>query len=179
MLKLSDKQPWAYRTLGQFHIDRNDYDKAIALYSRALDDNPQDASIFQAAGNAYVEKCLETPTTCTDQEVEQAAWLLEQALDLPTSGPEERFYILETRGVLYYHLGQYDRAIQEFDAALQIKADFWVMSNLAVAYQQTGQIASACEVYKQTMDPALNGPADQRAAIEGRLQQLACPGDSG
>jgi tetratricopeptide (TPR) repeat protein len=95
------------------------------------------------------------------------AWLLcdnqnncQQALEIAEKGLKvapDYIDLIDTRGVIYYRLGQYEKAIQDFTECVKlypanVPSAVSTRFHLAKAYAELGQKDSAIEYLNQTLD---------------------------
>lgn len=79
----------------------------------------------------------------------------QQAVALDSANPQEYIAL----GGLYYQLGQYDYAIQQFQRAIDLKPDFAnAYYNLGHAYEQKGDLKSAVAQYQNVESLVQNDP---------------------
>ena len=59
------------------------------------------------------------------------------------------------RGIAYADLGQYQRAIEDYNEAIRLKPDYaMAYSNRGIAYSKLGQYQRAIEDYNKAIRPA-------------------------
>jgi len=100
-LSLDDKDYVAHLALGQFYLARKEPDKAIATLEQAIALNPNGADAYALLGVLF------TATGKPDEAIK----LTEKAIRLNPIPPD---YYLHSLGVAFYHLGQYEDAIEVF-----------------------------------------------------------------
>jgi len=93
---------------GLAYYDKGDYDRAIADYTQVIRLNPNDASAYNSRAWTYAYY-MKT-------NYDQALTDINQALSLD---PDNTNY-LDTRGWVYLGMGDYNNAIADFEAVLQI-----------------------------------------------------------
>ncbi|MBN1661243.1 MAG: tetratricopeptide repeat protein [Anaerolineae bacterium] len=105
--------PWLlarqYRWKGSEHLAAGEYDQAIAMYSKALELQPNDQRALEGRGQAY---------RITGQYLNAIADL-SQALQLD---PDSAI-ALRHRGDAYRMLGNHRQALRDFDRSLQLAPD--------------------------------------------------------
>lgn len=74
------------------------------------------------------------------------------ALNYPRTTRKERASILVNRGILYNHMGEYDSALADFEAALELFSEFpEAYINRGNVYFYTGQIEQAIADYNRAI----------------------------
>jgi len=101
----------AYYNRGYAYDDKEQYERAIADYSRAIELDPSYVK-------AYAERCR--TRAITNRDLKLALADCDKALALNHPKPH---YIRISRGIIYYRWGQWRQAIAEFDSALQVNPD--------------------------------------------------------
>jgi tetratricopeptide (TPR) repeat protein len=130
-----------YALSGHYHLTLNQFDKAIADYQEALARDPKHLAACNSLAWVYVTG---------PPEVRDAAKALPLALKAVQSAQKADLY-LNTLGVVYYRLGQWDKAVatlQDADKA-DIKQEHraWNLYFLAMSYHQLGESAKAQKAY--------------------------------
>lgn len=138
---------------------------AIEDYSKALEINPTDSRALSGRGQVFVEQ----------GEWQKAVQDLDAALDNvgQTPVPDERWrtalraFALNGRAAAYAGLGEFDRALSEFENSILLcPQNAWVYYNRAGAYERRGQTTEAFDNYKLALtmkNPKLNALRRQKA----------------
>ena len=94
------------------------------------------------------------------------------ALFLTTSASADANEALEhyEKGIKHYHLGQYQEALEEFEAAYTADPAPNLLFNMAQSHWKLGQYEAAIEDYKQYLDSAPD--AKNRPTVEVRIENL-------
>lgn len=141
---------------------------AIEDYSKALEINPKDGRALSCRGQVLVEA----------GEFQRAIKDLDSALENigETPVPDERWrtalraFTLNGRAAAYAGLGEFDRALSEFENSILLcPRNAWVYYNRAETYERRGQTAEALDNYRLalTMDsPRLNALRRQKAELK-------------
>ena len=101
----------AYYNRGYAYDDKEQYELAIADYSRAIGHDPDYAK-------AYAERCRTRAITNRDLKLALADCDKAMALNYP-----KPHFTRISRGIIYFRWGQWHQAITEFDSALRVKPD--------------------------------------------------------
>ncbi|RKU09183.1 hypothetical protein C6503_21835 [Candidatus Poribacteria bacterium] len=109
----------AYKDLGQYAYENDDYDNALEDLSRAIDFETDDAEVYYLRGLVYVSK----------EENENAFKDFDKAIALKFDSAE----LYYNRGYLYQQQGLYSDAINDYDTAIDKKEDY------GEAYYRRGQ----------------------------------------
>jgi tetratricopeptide (TPR) repeat protein len=114
----------AYLQRANAHKNLGHFDQAVADWNRSIDLDPNQADAFTARGSYYQSK----------NDTAKALADFERSLQLnPTV---DGYY---QRGQMYAGLGQYDKAIEDYDRAIAQRRDFpWVYLARSVAKRALG-----------------------------------------
>jgi tetratricopeptide (TPR) repeat protein len=126
----------AYYNLGQ-------YDEAIANYNRVIELRPT-VGAYRGLGIAYSEiGASENATEAFDKALEMDTSIIEE-------GTYTRMYSkYYSRGLTYYAMQEYDKAISDFDKAIELKSDYaGAYRDLGKAYVEIGDKTKANEAFK-------------------------------
>ncbi|HEV2195626.1 MAG TPA: tetratricopeptide repeat protein [Candidatus Acidoferrum sp.] len=145
-----------------------DVTAAIEDYSKALEIIPNDSRTLSARGQVFVER----------GEWQKAVQDLDAALNHIGQArvPNERWrtalraFALNGRAAAYAGLGEFDRALTEFENSILLcPQNAWVYYNRAEAYERRGRTAEALENYKLALtmkSPSLNALRRQKAELK-------------
>lgn len=103
---------------------------------KVLKVDTQDSDALNALGYFYVEQ---------NKNLDQAFILLNRALELEPNS----YYILDSMGWYYYHVGQYDKALQYLNQAFEMSEDDEVFIHLISAYWQSGEVEKARSLWEE------------------------------
>ena len=133
--------------------------RAIALTTLLLIlGTPAQADNLVGTGNPEADDCYRA-TMLPDLVAHTAISSCNTALNTRRISRRERASILVNRGILYNHMGEYDEALEDFDEALELIADFpEAYINRGNAYFYTGQVDRAIADY----DHAIRGRSSQK-----------------
>jgi tetratricopeptide (TPR) repeat protein len=108
LVKVHRKRCNIYREMKQF-------DKAIAACNEALQLEPDNAEILMELGNCYLFK----------GDLDQAIIAYSKFIDLPDQFKPDwlRSHAVRRRGEVYALLGEHDKALQDFERALELEPD--------------------------------------------------------
>ena len=135
-----------------------EFRKAIEDYSKAIEFNPNDSLALCGRGQVLVE-CGEFQKAMQDLDI-----ALENIEQIPITNDTwrtaVRAYILNGRGAAFAGLGEFDRALDEFEKSISLcPQNAWVFYNRAEAYENRGAKAKAVADYKLALtlsNPKLN-----------------------
>lgn len=150
-------ETWNY--LGVVYYREKNYDQALEAYQRAVTVDPKFASAHNNLGSLYLSRFLEKKDPA----------LMDKALEAFNSAinNDSRFAsAYNGRASAYGFSGQLDRAIQDWNRALELRPDFIdVYFNLGITYLRVGNKPAALDILsrcKQTFDDRLPQPAKER-----------------
>ncbi len=134
------EDPQAYVRLGNAYARRQQYEKAVDSYEKALALNPQSGmTVYPALGAAYFNR----------KQYPEALEYFKKSLEF---SPDDslRFYDI---GNVYLQLEKCDLAIDAYIQAIANSTAFEeAYYNLAICYIRTGQKAKAQEIYAWLQD---------------------------
>ena len=119
-------------------IKETNYERKIALYSKAIKLKPDYAAAFNNRGNAYNAK----------GDYDRAIRDYDQAIRLDP----DYAVAFNNRGLTYTDKGDYDRAITDYDEAIQLRPDYAkAFNNRGNAYYAKGDYDRAIRDYDQAI----------------------------
>ncbi|MGB9512262.1 MAG: tetratricopeptide repeat protein [Candidatus Acidiferrum sp.] len=131
-----------YLSLGFVFYERNYFEQSQQFFAQAVKDDPGSAEALYGLGSAYLQQ----------GKTEEARDCFERALKLTASYPGTPPNCWNNLGILAVREGNYDRAIQYFQTALQIDPKHSIaLQNLGSAYRQKKDWPQA----KSTLERAL------------------------
>lgn len=148
-----------WRTLylrGVARENLGDWPSAEADLLRALELEPEDASLLNFLGYSYVDR---------GENLEDALAMIRKAADLaPDSG-----YIIDSLGWAYYRLGRYEMAVQYLERAVELEPGEPVLNDhLGDAYWQVGRKLEARYQWQRSLN--LDPDSEDRPRIEAKMQ---------
>jgi tetratricopeptide (TPR) repeat protein len=178
----------AYRTLGNIYESRGDRELAVINYLEASGIDPADAELLFTLGRLYylTGDLRQADAYCAKALKEKADMPLAyyyQALCARKQGSNERAVALLTsaiagdprfygaygeRGEIRFSLQEYEKAIDDFRAALSIRAGFACRVRIGDCYVKCGQPDRAIVEYRAALD--MFPPTG--AAEKGRAAEL-------
>jgi len=124
----------AYYNRGSIFYRRGDFQQAIQDYSQAIDIEPQIPIFYQARADGYFAKC----------EYWSARDDLTTAIELLTDDTESKARAFTNRGITSTRLGEYEKAIQDYEHALDLDPGFaWAYYNSAATRALMGETEAA------------------------------------
>lgn len=135
------------------------------------------AAAFLAHGLALQSAHADDWPLCTSKNRDQAIAACNRIIADKTTSVTNRAYTFNNRGVVYGDMGNYDRAIADYDQAIRLKpndADSFI--NRAITYRKKGDYDRAIADYDEaiSLKPDYKRAIDNRApAVDARNKQLA------
>lgn len=142
-----------------------DYPAALSSFEQALELEPDDPDALYFVG----------VTLSLVGRYDEALGFLNDALD---AGRQPVATLFNERGVVYYNLGDYEQARQEFEAALTARPDYALATlNLARTYDILGEELSALQNFERYIElvGVENAPADVPQRIDALRTATADP----
>ncbi|MGM0452287.1 MAG: tetratricopeptide repeat protein [Thermodesulfobacteriota bacterium] len=130
--KMDPDDPYVQNDLGLTYLAKNDAEKAVTHFRRALEIKPDYSPARNNLGSAYIslqqwDKAIECFKTVKD--------------DLLYATPQ---YPASNLGLIYYRKGEYEKAKQHYQEALDLKSGFpKALHGLGQVYMATGEHAKA------------------------------------
>ena len=125
--------------------------RLIALTTLLLTLGTAHADNLVVTGNPDATECYRA-TMLPDSIAATAISTCNTALNTRRTTRKERASILVNRGILYNHMGEYDAALADFEAALELISDFpEAFINRGNAYFYTGQVERAIADYNRAI----------------------------
>ncbi|MBD3305155.1 tetratricopeptide repeat protein, partial [candidate division KSB3 bacterium] len=180
-----------YKNLGNVYQSKGEPAKAAEAYQKVIETTPDDSAAQVQLGLAYEAADMPKKAIQTYQAIleempnsaltkNQLAWLyadqgeqLDEALRLAQEAVEARpaAGIIDTLGWVHYKREEYEQAVEQFQAALDISPlQPTIRYHLGVTYADQGETALAI----QELENALSIDAEFREAAEARqlLEEL-------
>jgi len=185
LAKVAPDYPRLHYNMGLVHRARGEYPRAIEMYRKALEVEPRDpdtwnnlgatyylAKLYEEAVEAY-ERALEI-----DPENQRIRANLTRASEAGAPKPEEKSSLrvnldmLRQRvdaGAAFYTIGDYWRAAEELEEALEIDPEnFIAHNNIALTYLELGERAKAKKHFKRALEinPTAESVVENLAKLE-------------
>ena len=166
----------AYAGRGRVYREQKEFDKSVLDYGKALELNPKWAWALrpQAANYAALGQ--------VDKSLEHWNRLIDLIETDPEFVDEFAFFEYLSRGMLYYRMQEYSKAILDFDKLIGFKTDFMMMGKnfyveahkfVGLIYSQTGDSERAREYLEKALELAQDRGLDKTAqAVEELLNEL-------
>jgi tetratricopeptide (TPR) repeat protein len=128
----------SYYNRGIFWYDKDELDKAIDDYGKALELSPEYASAFNNRGNAWSAK----------GDLDRALADYDRAIQIDGKDP----FRWNNRGLIFRRKGDYDRAIADFDQAIKVDPAYTAAyTNRGQAYEAKGDTERARADYEAAL----------------------------
>lgn len=167
VIKLTPDDSDAYNNLGNVYYRLSRFSEAIASYERAINISPNDIDIYCNRGDAYdelarFEKAIEDYTKAIEINSKYAAAYngransyiktekyKEALVDVNIAlqyaeDKDERAVCLDTRGEVYYEMGEYEKALDDYNESITLDAKYWE------GYYKRGLTYQALSVLSET-----------------------------
>ena len=167
-----------YSNIARIYYNAGRYEEAIEYYTRAIEENPQDAFDYLSRGNIYYHSFNNYTEALNDfnkaiqldPDLDIAYILRESvyfntqdyysALDdlnsaiLLRNSPMESIYLYRQRGIIYlFHLDEYKQAINDFRITVALERDNAMnYTNLALAYYYDENYIEAIKYFSKALD---------------------------
>lgn len=141
---------------GQYYRSQGQYDKAMVDYQRALELEPKNAELLNSRGKTYFDMAMSGK-----YPKDQVSVLMKQALDdynasIDLAGnikPQTKAAMLINRGAALGTVNKLDKALQDFNAGLQLDPQNKMgYMNLGALHQKLRQPEQAIENYRKYLE---------------------------
>ncbi len=129
---------WAHQNSGRLFFIRKEYDKAILSFKKAIKLNPN-------APDPYFNMAVVLNLSGRPQE---ALAYMDKAIRL---NPIPPYYYLQTSGLSYSLLGQYEKAIKVLKKSIKIRPHWLTYASMAISYSLSGQENNAKSTVKELL----------------------------
>lgn len=145
----SDPQAYEFYLKGRAslhsYITRDSLDRAVRMFDRAIEMDPDFALGYAGLGEAY---WIQYETTQNRELLERADSVLHRALEIN----EDLAPLQELLGKLSREKGDYEQALHHFNRALEINPNYsTAYRGLASVYDRQGKTDMAVETYRKTI----------------------------
>jgi Flp pilus assembly protein TadD len=155
---LDPKNDKYHFTLGALYDEAKRKQESIGEMRRAIELNPSNAQALNYLGYSYAEM---------GTRLDEAEKLIRRAIDIE---PEDGAYI-DSLGWVYYQKGQYKKAVEELERAVDLIGDDpTIAEHLADAYKKIGRVKEAHQLYQDALSKAKE--TDQVERLKDKLQVL-------
>lgn len=167
VIKLTPDDSDAYNNLGSVYYRLSRFNEAIESYCRAITISPDDVDIYCNRGDAYDElakfnEAIKDFTTAIEINPKYAAAYngransymktkkyKEALIDVNialryTEDKDEKSACLDTRGDVYYEIGEYEKALADYTEAITLNPQYWE------SYYKRGLTYQALSVLPET-----------------------------
>ena len=139
LAKDADKKLTIYNNRGLAYSGKNEYDRALEDYSKAIELKPDDADAYYNRGVAYARK----------SEYDRALEDCSKAIELKPDYAEAYY----SRGAAYVIKSEYDRTIEDCSKAIELKPDYAEAYYIRGAtYDIKGEHDRALEDYSKAIE---------------------------
>jgi tetratricopeptide (TPR) repeat protein len=114
-------------------------DEAFRTFEKVIQLDSTDANALNYVGYTYAERA---------ESLNYALELIERAISIePNNG-----YIIDSRGWVYYQLGDYESALSDLMKASELVEDVVILEHLGDVYVKLNNIEKAIEVYQKVLN---------------------------
>ena len=103
----------AYQNRGKVYLEKKEYEKAAADFQNAIQKDPERLEALYDKASAFIEM----------DEWDKAMSDLNRYISAPSN--EKSFKALERRGYVYLRKGEYDKAIEECNKAINLNPGYF------------------------------------------------------
>lgn len=159
-----------YLCLTFMYKEKEDYEGVIDASSHVIELDPEDS-------DAYNKRAWYLALTGGD--LEQALADANRAVELQSNEP----HYYDTRGFVYYKLGHYDKALEDYDTAIGMNLDY-AHYGRGLTYEALGDAANAITDYtlfldaNPSLDPESGDARKHLQALEAELTSHCLPESS-
>ena len=137
-LMFNPNSPRLLNNMGVAYHDREEYEKAIEAYRKAIDLDPRYFETFCNLGTVYHDV----------KEYEKAEEMYKREIAINPKYPK----VYNNLGALYNDTGEYEKAIDAYRKAIELRPDQMEMHfNLGLAYQHAGEYEKSIAAYKRAI----------------------------
>jgi tetratricopeptide (TPR) repeat protein len=137
--KEPEKVSIAYTNLGSFFANREQLDKAIENFDKAIALNPTDYLAYSNRGAAFDKM----------GQLDKAIESYDRAVTL---NPND-FTAYYNRGITYERMGQLKKAIEDFEQAIALNPNnYMAHNNMGILYSRTGMYDRSIESFNHSID---------------------------
>lgn len=156
----SDQVPLAYKQLGIALFEREEYEEAAKMMSKALSLSPLDPLLLSNLGICYLEL----------GDLDKAAQAVGNALRIE----QDNLFALNTLGEIHLARKEYPQASQAFFRAMQLEPNKPLrLFNLAVSFDKLNDASQACIYWRRYM--TVDVTEDHDVEIIEHLAEIGCP----
>jgi len=153
-IELEPRNPILISELAKLYLGNEDIEKAKELFTQALE-----------VKNDYVDAAIALSALKENEEGGEAIIIMEDLVSKVPSSLDAHFQL----GRLYYNQEEYDKAIEQFQIAIQIFPNHSdSIYSLGLVYQKKGESAKALEMFEKVLE--LN-PGNTE--IQNRIDELS------
>ena len=120
-----------------YNISTGQLNKALLLLKNGLEINPIDTKLLNSKGYILIIK----------NEIEDAIQCLDKSISIDTKNAETYYF----KGKAFHRIKNFDKAIECFNIAVDIKPDYFSYYDMACAYSMLGDEEKAIESFKHAI----------------------------
>ena len=159
---VAEKINAVYTAQAGAYAQDGEFDKAVETATKTGNNEAID-KIKKFAANSYLKEANAA------QKEKDYKTAIEKAKKSIEYNPEsETAYLI--LGASYSQLKQWKNAIEALEKCVTLKETASAYSSLAIAYQQSGNNAKACQNYKKVVDPKLQATAQQTTNAQNQMK---------
>jgi len=130
---------WIYNSRGVVYSSKGEYDRAILVYNKAIENDPGKAAAYFNRGVTYYD----------NGEYERAILDYTKAIEIDLRFPEAYY----NRGMIYANKGEYDRAILDYSKAIEVNPKYTdAYINRGSVYEDKGEYDRAIQDYIKVIE---------------------------
>ncbi len=130
-IQITPLEPWAYNNRGIIYADRQEYEKAIQDYNKAISIKHDHAGSYNNRGNIYLDR----------KDYGKAMQDFNKAISIKHDFAEA----YNNHGIVYFVKKEYEKAMQDYNKAILIKHDY------ADAYNNRGSVYFVKKEYEKAI----------------------------
>lgn len=163
-IEVDDSLFKAYYKLAQVYEEMDDPQQALHMYTQAIEKGPRFLEAYSQLGRLYADLGY----------LDHSAQVLQSALQVAQPGTQEEADVHHLLGTVYQQQRNYDQAIEEFRAALDIEPGMRdALFSLGWTYSLQNQREEARRFLKKFVDVAgAEAPPHYLKAARDRLSEL-------
>jgi len=129
----------AYTYIGRIHHSQENYDEALANYTKASEFNPDSYDAYSLMGKIYYLR----------EDYDSALESFDNAIRIYPDGKDDHYL----RGRILYKNGNYDEAVDAYTRVVELVPEFWsAQYDLGATYRKSKNYSQAVVAYSAAID---------------------------